>query len=484
MYTETKLHSTSLRDFLHVIFKRKTQIILFFFITVCSVAVITFTATPIYNANSEVLVKIGRENFYTPTLPTRGDLNPVFTFDRDGLINSEIQILKSRLLATKVVKSLGPRIIYNDLTDDQKLHVKTAQERLRRDLTIKAIKKSNVIDVSFKHEDPTIAAMVVDTLIHLYLDHHLKVYKNPESYDFFQKQSQTLKNKLEQSEKRLAVFKRENDVTSLDEESSLLLRQIADLSTAYNQALSREAETENRIHQLRRQLVATPKTVSLDSSIGQATQVISTLKARLVELDLELSKHNTRSPLAQNIRDEIATVQKKLAEEENQRYGSSRSGLNTVYLNLQQNFYSNVVELKALRARKNTQLTHLTDQQRRLEKLNLIETDLNRIEQELQVDRENYLLYLSKFEESRISNAMDKERMTNVSQMEPALAPISPVSPQKRLNMAIAVFLGAFGGVALAFFTEYLDESLENPEDVEKHLQLPVLASIPIIAKQ
>ena len=31
----------------------------------------------------------------------------------------------------------------------------------------------------------------------------------------------------------------------------------------------------------------------------------------------------------------------------------------------------------------------------------------------------------------------------------------------------------------LAFFTEYLDDSLEKPDDVEKVLQLPVLASIP-----
>ena len=43
----------------------------------------------------------------------------------------------------------------------------------------------------------------------------------------------------------------------------------------------------------------------------------------------------------------------------------------------------------------------------------------------------------------------------------------------------LAIFLGGFGGLGLAFFGEYLDDSLEKPEDVEKSLQLPVLASIP-----
>jgi capsular polysaccharide biosynthesis protein len=41
----------------------------------------------------------------------------------------------------------------------------------------------------------------------------------------------------------------------------------------------------------------------------------------------------------------------------------------------------------------------------------------------------------------------------------------------------LGLFLGAFGGLGLAFFLEYLDDSLETIEDVEEKLQLPVLAS-------
>jgi capsular polysaccharide biosynthesis protein len=47
------------------------------------------------------------------------------------------------------------------------------------------------------------------------------------------------------------------------------------------------------------------------------------------------------------------------------------------------------------------------------------------------------------------------------------------------VNIVLAIFLGGFGGLGLAFFGEYLDDSLEKPEDVEKELQLPVLTSIP-----
>ncbi|MUV37288.1 putative capsular polysaccharide biosynthesis protein YwqC [Lentibacillus sp. JNUCC-1] len=54
----------------------------------------------------------------------------------------------------------------------------------------------------------------------------------------------------------------------------------------------------------------------------------------------------------------------------------------------------------------------------------------------------------------------------------------SPVSPKPMLNIAIAVVLGAMVGVGLAFLLEYLDTTLKTEEDIEKHLELPVLGIV------
>ncbi len=108
-----------------------------------------------------------------------------------------------------------------------------------------------------------------------------------------------------------------------------------------------------------------------------------------------------------------------------------------------------------------------------------MDVKLNQLEQSVDVNRQNYRLYLAKFEESRISDAMDNKKMANVSLMQSAFIPLKPVSPKVLLNIVLAIFLGGFGGLGLAFFTEYLDDSLGKPEHVEKVLQLPVLASIP-----
>ena len=95
----------SLRDFLHTVFKRKTQILLFFCATVVTVALGTLLAKPAYEATSQVLLKIGRENLYVPTVPSRGNLNPVISLQREEQINTEIEILTSQSLAERVLES-------------------------------------------------------------------------------------------------------------------------------------------------------------------------------------------------------------------------------------------------------------------------------------------------------------------------------------------------------------------------------------------
>ena len=493
MNTEATGH-TSLRDFLHVIFKRRNHILLFFFVTVCTVAIGSLVVKPTYEATSQILVKIGRENLY---VPPSGSATPVVSFNREEQINSEIEILQSRFLAEKVVKSLGPTVIYKDLNENsdgflsglfRRAHppqtpVDKAVLELQKALKVEGVRKSDVIDVSFKHKDPQMAATVVNTLVSFYLDRHLHVHKNPQAYDFFQEQSQILRNKLNEAEEKLERFKKKHAVSSLDEERSLLLKQEADLVTGLNQTLSQEAETENRISQLRQQLAATSKTILLDQEIDHNPFAINTLEARLVELELKeqelLSKYTEQSRLVRNVREEIWMVRNKLAEQEAKRYGKSRSGVNITYQRLQEELLRNEAELKAIRAKKETQTAHLSKHRRQLEKLNRIEVELNQLKQQVDVDRENYRLYLSKFEESRISDAMDTEKIANVNVIEPAQPPLKPVSPRILLNILLAIFLGGFGGLGLAFFSEYLDDSLEKDEDVEEYLQLPVLGSTP-----
>jgi len=74
-------------------------------------------------------------------------------------------------------------------------------------------------------------------------------------------------------------------------------------------------------------------------------------------------------------------------------------------------------------------------------------------------------------------------KANNVSIQDPADIPMIPVRPRKTLNILLAIIVGFFGGIGLAFFAEYLDDTVKTSEDLNKLVGWPVLGSIPDINK-
>jgi uncharacterized protein involved in exopolysaccharide biosynthesis len=505
----------SLRDILHVIFKRKVQIFVFFLTVVLTVVIATLLITPTYQATAKILVKIERENINRPA--------NVMRLPGEMQINSEIQMLRSRSLAEKVITDLSSKTIYpktdaqdhglyqkyirrfkdevngilekylprkqNPLPTADKGDVSdlTDLPKFQAALSITAIKNTNLIKVQFSHKDPNMAAKVVNRLADIYLDHHLTVYKTPKFNKFIEEQTRLLEKKLEQSETKLELLKKQSNIISLDEERSLLLKEEAALRADLNRTLSLVVETERRIHKLKQQLSATPKTIQKSEEINHNQDLINALEVKLMELELKeielRRKYTAEIKEVKDVKNEIRIIEEKLAEKINKPYATKQYGINPTYRQTQAELFRYESDLKALHAKKKAQKAQLIEYHQRLEKLNRIEGELNQLQQMIDVDGHNYRLYLTKFEESRISDAMDSEKITSVSLIEPAQLPLYPVSPKPMLNFILAVLLGTFGGLGVAFFLNFLDDSLEMVEDVEESLQLPVLASIPVLKK-
>jgi capsular exopolysaccharide synthesis family protein len=72
-------------------------------------------------------------------------------------------------------------------------------------------------------------------------------------------------------------------------------------------------------------------------------------------------------------------------------------------------------------------------------------------------------------------------KANNISIVSPAEVPVNPVRPKKRLNLLIALIVGAFGGVGLAFLFEYLDDTVKGVEEIESSADVAILGNIPEI---
>jgi capsular exopolysaccharide synthesis family protein len=82
-------------------------------------------------------------------------------------------------------------------------------------------------------------------------------------------------------------------------------------------------------------------------------------------------------------------------------------------------------------------------------------------------------------EQARIDHALEREKISNISVVQPATFATLPVSQRKSFKLALGLLAGILGAIGLTFFFEYIDHSIRTPEEVEKKLLLPTLASIP-----
>lgn len=69
----------------------------------------------------------------------------------------------------------------------------------------------------------------------------------------------------------------------------------------------------------------------------------------------------------------------------------------------------------------------------------------------------------------------------NIKVIEAVELPENPVSPNKKMNIAIAFLLGLMVGVGLAFLLEFLDNTFKNKDQLEREFQIPVIGSIPTV---
>jgi len=473
------LEKASMRDLLTVIFKHRMQIITIFITVVSLVTIATFAASPVYETRSSVLVKYGREYLARSEV---GSTPPIMTLNQEEIINSEIQIMRSPDLAARVIGAMKIGTIYPDLEKKPPKGMKpiaAAVARFHKNLGVEDVKKSSVIQVSFQHEDPVVAAKAVNLLVDFFKEKHLQVFSTPQS-SFLEGQVAAFHKKLLTSESELQSFKQKNRVYSLDEQRSLLLRQRTDLASEMLAARNSIDELEMRLATLK------ARTKALTSSNALYTQterdkIIVEAKSRLLALEITqqelLRKYKEDNKLVVENRKQIQLVKEFLRDQEADISRKVMTG-NSVYQEATKDAVKTEADLSAQRAKYATLKVQLGQLDGEIKTLDLREKEMQNLKRELANNEKNFQVYGDKMEEARIIDDLNRLKMANISVIQPAQVPVTPIKPNRRLNILLGILFGAISGVGFALLTERNSQCLASPEIAEKRLNLKVLATV------
>jgi uncharacterized protein involved in exopolysaccharide biosynthesis/protein involved in polysaccharide export with SLBB domain len=422
----------------------------------------------------------------------------------DALAQTEAQILNSADLVEEVINEIGVENIYPALiglspegptavpgvigpppkepkaVDDA--IIQSATFRFKGNLAAYAIKGSPVINVSFKHSNPQIAARAVNQLVESFKEKHIEIFKNPRT-PFMENQLAIYRQRLQESEKALEAFKRKNKVFDLAEQRSLLIKQQSGINYSTKETQTEILQLKGEISSITSQLQTIPK-YELSSTDKGKSKNIDDAQHKLLNLQIQeqelLAKYDGGNRRIANVRKEIHLLEdylahnglKEVTAREVLAKNSTYTGLETSLLKAQTRLSVQEVKIAAI----GQQLKQVNDE---LQYLDSHEMLLRNLERELQTNETNYQNYVSKLEDARAQDELDLLRQVNISVIQKATVPLGPIEPRKRFNLLVGLILGAVSGLALAIFSEYcIGRGVCTPESIEHDLGLPILAAV------
>jgi len=466
---ELKQHTETWEDLFHVLMFYRKMIIVVMVITILSAYASLQLMTELYEAQSSLLVKLGRENTEVPdTLQT----SSVYTTGvREEDINSEIQLLRSRELINYVVDEIGVDVLLSEPAKPEgifkliKYHTKRIAHwgkeqivnllialnlkkeisnkdklirSLQRVIVIDRAKRSDVINISLRSPDPSMAVIIIEKYLSRYLQKHIEVRRNPDIKNFFDTQAEKYRDSLNAIEEDRESLKSNLNVSSVKEESTIVLKRLHKLYSEI-QNLKNEIKLLN-ISDSEAPVKSDDKSEMGDPVAASTSTVLSieTIKKRITILRLEWVKLIRSYKLDSK---PILNLDKEIAALEN-------------------------VLLRTLNTKINRLRTQASSLKIKLDSLNHADEKLSSVDREHKVAEESYFIYEKRREEARISDEMDLRRVSNITILEKPYVVAEPVYPRKLLIIGISIPLGLLLGIGLAIILEYFGNLVRKPRDI------------------
>jgi capsular exopolysaccharide synthesis family protein len=274
-----------------------------------------------------------------------------------------------------------------------------------------------------------------------------------------------MKAKLEKAEEKLNEYAASKQIIFLGydrddqgrmgEGKNITTKKLEDISNELTEATSDRIQKEMIYKEL---IAGQPES----SSYVMSNPTIQELRSELAKLDAEyhnnLTVYKPKYPKMVRIKSQIDVLKKRIDAETKDQISRARKDYQTAAKREQ--FFKSAFENQ-----KNEALD-----------LNLRSIQYTILKREVETNRELYNNLLQRMKEIGISANIVA---SNIQLIDWAEIPKSPFKPNKKRNIMLSIIFGLFGGIGLAFFTEYLDNTVKTPEDIEKRMHMPSLGLVP-----
>jgi uncharacterized protein involved in exopolysaccharide biosynthesis len=480
----------TLRDVLSPLFRHRRMMIISFCCVFAAATLVAWSwAAQYYVATMQVVVEQDRSDpAVAPTQVNVSGNRPITT----DQVASEVALLQGADMMRAVVVDCGLVTDSSSWSDiflpkDPKLRTAMKQEGAARGL-VKKIKvevqtSSDVIDVKYGRSGaPEVPACVLQKLGKLYLEKHLQLARPMGTTDFFAQEADKYRQSLAESEKRLTDFSRTEGVAAPELLRADMAQQLALAETSLNQAQQAIAADQKRAENIKAQMASVPPRSSTEETTNSSYLLMQNLEASLLAAQVKrtqlLLKYDPSYPLVKEVDEEIAETKEAITSASNTKYVNRTTDRDPTFEFLRQDEAKTEADLASQKAAAGALESSIHGMHMQMVKLDQQAVTQAALIREARADEGNYLLYSSKREEERTSDALDQKKIANVAIAVPAIVPLLPQYSPLTI-MFLGMVAGVFAAIVSAYAMEYLDPSFRTPQEVSDTLRIPVLATMP-----
>jgi len=507
MDPEPKIQRISLGDFLLPIRRNRWAFLLSFAGVFLTVAYLTLTSVRVYQATATL--------FINEASLTRGQIfeSPNLA-QQKYLVKNQISILKSRRLASDVIRRLeaSPDSQWLNILGNQsfRYHPWSIQNIIGKrnssadtDTGASFAKKvkdfrsatkasyepeSNIITLRGTAPVPEEAAILVNTWIEAYqfIDQTVSRGDLGETSLFLGQKLSEIEAKLKESEERLSLFQKETGLVSLNEETNQLVAQLTNFESAYNQARTDGEAMEKQIAYLKSQLDETKKNL-VEDMIQLSRTGLQELQKERDKLIAEKAAYEAQIMGAgyeaeedmrlRQMESRLRGVQEKIVQETKKLIESGMGQVNP--LDHSQSLITKILDLEislnSLKARQSALKKIVDEYSQKLTNLPAKSIELARLERDVQVNNKLYVMLREKFEETQIREAGTSGIVQVVDRADP---PSAYIRPRTAMNLALGLVFGLLLGLGIAFGKAYFDDTIYSVHEL-KDIKVEVVGIIP-----
>lgn len=472
----------SLREGVSVLLRRKKMVLWVFIVVFSLVGIVTVLLPNRYESRTKILVKNSRADVIVSPEQTSNTTSIGEVSEMQ--VNSEIELIRSRDLLEAVVRKTDlAREFMNGGREQSPVAIERAVLKLEKKLSITPVKKANIIEISYSAASSEEATLVLRALAEIYLERHLQVHRVPGTEAFFKSQAEGYEQRLKDAELALLEFEEKNNIISLPLQKEIGLKKVAESEDELQSAGMGGIETSRRMEKLNQQLQGMESRITTQqkSSPHQfSIERLNTMKVELLHKRTQLlNRFQPDDRVVKEVEQQLADTTAALESISRLQAVERISDVNPQRQSLELELARAQAEFAAKQARQES-LSKLAQENRAklsaLENATLKHAELERRVKEL---KDNYQLFAKKRDEALIANALDKQKISNVSIAETPFAPGLPSSPNRKLNLLLGVFLAGFLGLGSAIGAEFLRDTIYTPRELDAVSKYPVLATIP-----